>query len=137
MSQVYNIIYHFRLSLLQLPSDPTYDEVNKKPQPLSLQYDEISPPISPYSADNDQPPPIPLFHGGDEPPVPPYNEPVTAQYSEVKREHVTPHILPHNSTASGGHYSVLKRDDIPLVSLHNVVAGGDYSVIKREEREVS
>ena len=89
--------------------------------------------MPPYSADNEQPPPIPLFHGGDEPPVAPYNGPVTAHYSEAKRELMAPHVLPYNSTAAGGDYSVLKRDDIPHVSLHNVTAGGDYSVIKRDD----
>ena len=73
---------------------------------------------------------------------------MTAQYSEVKREDMAPHLLPHISTAVEGDYSALKRDDIPHVPLHNVTAGGDYSVIKRndgddysvlkrEEREVS
>ena len=89
--------------------------------------------MPPYLADNEQPPPIPVFHGGDEPPVPSYNGPVTAHYSEAKRELMAPHVLPHNSTAAGGDYSVLKRDDIPHVSLHNVTAGGDYSVIKRDD----
>ena len=77
-----------------------------------------------------------------------------AQYFEVERED----MLPHVSTAGGG-YSVLKRDDVPHVSLHNLTTGGnyfiikrddvpntlhystatgdDYSVLKREEREVS
>ena len=107
----------------------------------------------PYSADNDQPPPIPLFCGGDEPHVSPYHGPLTAQYSEVKRD-VTLHVIPRTSTTSGGDYSVLKRDNIPHESLLNVTAGGDYSfisrddvpygtaagdysVLKREEREVS
>ena len=57
--------------------------------------------------------------------------PLTPQFSEVKREHVAPHILPHNSTAAEGDYSILKRDDIPHLPLHNVTVGGDYSVIKR------
>ena len=88
----------------QLSSDPTYDEVNKKTP--SLQCDEIPPPIPPYSADNDQPLLIPLFHGEDEPPVPLYIGPVTTEYSEVKREHMVPHV-----TASGGNCSVLKREE--------------------------
>ena len=76
---------------------------------------------------------------------------MTTQCSEVKKKHV----LPHNSTAAEGDYSLLKRDDIRHVPLHNVTAGGeysvisrddipygkaaggDYSVLKREEREVS
>ena len=58
---------------------------------------------------------------------------MTTYYSEVKKKHVTPHLLPHNSTASEGDYSVLKRDDISHVPLHNVTAGGDYSVIKRDD----
>ena len=58
---------------------------------------------------------------------------MTAQYSEVKREHVTPHVLPHHSTTTGGDYSVLKRPDIPHVTLHNVTAGGDYYVMKRND----
>ena len=68
---------------------------------------------------------------------------MTPQCSEVKKKHLTP-----NSTAAEGDYSLLKRDDISHVPLHNVTAGGDYSVIKRddgddysvlkrEEREVS
>ena len=74
-----------------------------------------------------------MFHGGDEPPVPPYNnEPVTAQYFEVKREHMVPHI-----TTAGADYSVLKRDNVSRVPFHDTSAGGDYSVLKREEREVS
>ena len=64
--------------------------MNKKPKPLSLQHDEVPPPIPPYLGDNDQPPPIPLFHSGDEPPVPPYNGSLTTYYSEVKKKHVTP-----------------------------------------------
>ena len=87
--------------------------------------------MPPYSTDIDQPPPIPLFHGGDEPPLPPYNEPVTAQYSEVKRKDLACHVLPYNSTTAGGDYSVLKRDDISHIPLYNVTAGEDYSVIKR------
>ena len=80
---------------------------------------------------------------------------MTAQYSEIKRNDMAPHVLLHTSTVYQGDYSVLKRDDIPNVPLHNVTAGGDYSVIsrdvtprdaaaggeysvlKREEREVS
>ena len=58
---------------------------------------------------------------------------MTTQYSEVKKKHVTPHVLPHNSTAAEGDYSVLKRDDISNVPLHNVTAGGDYTVIKRDD----
>ena len=58
---------------------------------------------------------------------------MTTQYSEVKKKHVTPYVLPHNSTAAEGDYSVLKRDDIPHVPLHNVTAGRDYSVIKRND----
>ena len=46
---------------------------------------------------------------------------------------MAPRILPHTSTAAGGDYSVLKRDDISHVPLHNVTAGGDYSVIKRDD----
>ena len=72
----------------------------------------------------------------------------THYYSKVKKKYVAPHVIPHNSTAVKGDYSVLKRDDIPHVPLHNVTAEGDYSVIKRddgddysvlkrEEREVS
>ena len=117
------------MSLYQL-SDPTYAEVHKKPQ--LLQYNEVPPPVPSYLADYDLSPSIPLFHGGDEPPVPPYNGPVTKQYSEVKREDVALHVLPHINTPAGD-YSVLKRD----VPLYNVTAGGDYSVLKREEREVS
>ena len=113
-------------------SDPTYAEVHKKPQ--LLQYNEIpSPLLSPYLADNVQPS---LFHGVNEPPACPYIGPVTAQYSEVKREHMVLHIIPH-STNAGEDYSLLKRDNIPHVSLHNIKAGEDYSVLKREEREVS
>ena len=79
-----------------------------------------------------------MFHGGDEPLVPPYNNvPVTAQYFEVKRKDMAHHVMLHNNTAAGGDYSVLKRDGIPHVPLHNVTARGDYSVLKREEREVS
>ena len=52
-----------------------------------------------------------------------------AQYSEVKRESMPP----HTGTPAGGDYSVLKRDDIPNVPLHNVTAGGDYSVISRDD----
>ena len=89
--------------------------------------------MPPYSADNDKPPPVPLLYGEDEPLVPPYNnEHVTAQYFEVKREHMPPHV-----TAARGDHSVLKRDDISHVSFHNTAAGGEYSVLKREEREVS
>ena len=58
---------------------------------------------------------------------------MTTQYSEVKKKHTTPHVLPHTSTASEGDYSVLKRDDIPHVPLHNVTLGGDYFVIKRDD----
>ena len=58
---------------------------------------------------------------------------MTTQYSEVKKKLVTPHVLPHNSTAAEGDYSVLNRDDISHVPLHNVTAGGDYSVIKRND----
>ena len=58
---------------------------------------------------------------------------MTTHYSEVKKKHVAPHVLPHNSTAVEGDYSVLKRDDISHVPLHNVTAGGDYSVIKRND----
>ena len=54
-------------------------------------------------------------------------------YSEVKKKHVTPHLLPHTNTAAEGDYSVLKKDDIPHVPLHNVTAGGDYSIIKRDD----
>ena len=78
---------------------------------------------------------------------------MTAQYFEVKQEHTVPHV-----TAAGGDYSVLKRDNIPHVPLHNLTAGdysalkrddvphsppysiapgGNYFVLKREEREVS
>ena len=94
------------------------------------------------SPDNDQPPLIPLFHGGDEPPVSQYKGPVTARYSEVKREDMAPHLLvplvalhalPHTSTAAKGDYSVLRRDDISNVPLHNLTARGDYSVIKRDD----
>ena len=102
-------------------------------QPLSLQHDEVPPPIPPYIVDNDQPPPIPLFYSGDEPPIPPNNGSLTTNYSEVKEKHVTPHLLPHNSTAAEGDYSVLNRDDIPHVPLHNVTAGGDYPVMKRDD----
>ena len=56
--------------------------------------------MPPYSANNDQPPPVPPYK----------NEPVTAQYSEVKRENMTPHVMLHRTTA-GGDYSVLKRED--------------------------
>ena len=84
--------------------------------------------MPPYSADNDKPPPVPLLYGEDEPPY--NNEHVTAQYFEVKREHMPPHV-----TAARGDYSVLKRDDIS--HFHNTAAGGEYSVLKREEREVS
>ena len=58
---------------------------------------------------------------------------MTTHYSEVKKKHVTPHVLPHNSTTVEGDYSVLKRDDISNVPLHNVTAGGDYTVIKRDD----
>ena len=58
---------------------------------------------------------------------------MTTHYSEVKKKHVAPHVLPHNSTAAKGDYSVLNRDDIPHVPLHNVTAGGDYSVISRDD----
>ena len=97
-----------------------------------MQYDEVPPPIPPYLVDNDQPPPIPLFYGGDEPPILSYNEPVTAQYFEVKQEHTVPHV-----TVAREDYSVLKRDNVSHVPFHNISAGGDYSVLKREEREVS
>ena len=53
---------------------------------------------------------------------------MTAQYFEVKQEHTVPQL-----TVAGGDYSVLKRDDISHVPLHNVTAGGDYSVIKRDD----
>ena len=122
------------LILLQISSNPVYAQVNKKPQPLSLQHDKVPPPTS---VDSDQPPPIPLFNGGNEPTVPSYNESMTTQYSEVKKKHVAPHILHHNSTASEGDYSLLKTGYIPHVPVHNVTAGGDYSVLKREKREVS
>ena len=48
---------------------------------------------------------------------------------------MAPHLLPHTSTAAaaGEDYSVLKRNDIPKIPLHNVTAGGDYSVIKRDD----
>ena len=46
---------------------------------------------------------------------------------------MAPHVLPHNNTISEGEYSVLKRDDIPNVPLHDVTAGGDYSVISRDD----
>ena len=80
---------------------------------------------------------------------------MTTHYSEAKKKHVTSHVLPHTSTAAEGDYSVLKREDVPHVPLHNVTAGeeysvisrddisygkaagGDYSVLKREEGEVS
>ena len=58
---------------------------------------------------------------------------MTTHYSEVKKKLVTPHVLPHNSTAAEGDYSVLKREDIPHVPLHNVTAGGEYSVINRDD----
>ena len=58
---------------------------------------------------------------------------MTTQYSEVKKKHVTPHVLPHNSTEAEGDYSVLKRDDIPHVPLYNVTAGGEYSVISTDD----
>ena len=58
---------------------------------------------------------------------------MTTHYSEVKKKHVTPHVLPHNSTTAEGDYSILKRDDIPHVLLHNVTSGGDYSVISRDD----
>ena len=119
----------FWLSLFQL-SDPTYVEIYKKPQ--LLKYDEVPPPVPPYSVDNDQALPMPLFHGEDEPPVPPYNGQVTNQCSKVKREHMALHVLPH-STVAWGDYSLLKRDDISHVPLHNVTVGGDYSVIKRDD----
>ena len=57
---------------------------------------------------------------------------MTTQYSEVKKKHMAPHLLPHNFTAADGDYSVLKRDDIPHVPQHNVTTGGDYFVIKRD-----
>ena len=46
---------------------------------------------------------------------------------------MAPHVLPHNSTAAEDDYSLLKRDDIPHVPLHNVTAGGDYSVKNRDD----
>ena len=49
------------------------------------------------------------------------------------KKHATPNVQPHTSTAAGGDYSVLKRDDISHVPLHNVIAEGDYSVIKRDD----
>ena len=58
---------------------------------------------------------------------------MTTHYSEVKKKHVTHHVLPHNSTTFEGDYSILKRDDVSHVPLHNVTAGGDYSVIKRDD----
>ena len=58
---------------------------------------------------------------------------MTPQYSEVKRESLTPHVLLHNGTAGGGDYSALKRDDISHSPLHNMTAGGDYSIIKRDD----
>ena len=79
---------------------------------------------------------------------------MTALYSEIKRNDVSPHVLPHNSTTTEGNYSVLSRDDTSHVPLYIVTSGGDcaairrddvrngmaageYSVLKREEREVS
>ena len=67
---------------------------------------------------------------------------------------MSPHVIPHNSTTTGGNYSVLNKDDTSHVPLYNVTSGGDYaairrddvcngmaagdySVLKREEREVS
>ena len=79
-----------------------------------------------------------MFHGGDQPFVPPYNnEPVTAQYFEVKREYMAHHVMLHNNTVVGGDYSVLNRDGVSHVPLQNVTTGGDYSVLKRKEREVT
>ena len=46
---------------------------------------------------------------------------------------MTPIVQPHTSTAAEGDYSVLKRDDIPHVPVHNVTVGEDYSVIKRDD----
>ena len=46
---------------------------------------------------------------------------------------MTPYVLSHTSTAAGGDHSVLKRDDISHVPLHNVTAGGDDSVLKRDD----
>ena len=63
--------------LFQSSSDSTYAEVCQKC--ISLQYDELPPPVPPYSPDNDQSLPIPLCHGGDEPPVAPNNGPMTTQ----------------------------------------------------------
>ena len=88
--------------------------------------------MPPYSTDNDQPPTIPLLHGGDEPPISPYIGPVTTEYSELKREHMTTNV-----TAAGGNYSVLNRDDVSCATFHNTAGEGNYSVLKRGEREVN
>ena len=103
------------LFLFQLSPDPTYAEV-KKPQSLSLQYDEVPPPVPPYSADNDQPPPIPLFHFEDEPSLS-LSEPVIAQYSVIMREHIAPHVPPCSTVAEGDDstQSVSKREEIKVI----------------------
>ena len=44
---------------------------------------------------------------------------------------MAPHVLPHSKAA--GDYSLLKREGIPHVPLHNVISGGDYSVMKRDD----
>ena len=61
---------------------------------------------------------------------------MTAQYSEVRKKDMTPHVLPH-CTAAEGNYFVLKRDDVSHTPPRSTTGGGDYSVLKREEREVS
>ena len=68
-----------------------------------MQYDEVSPPVFPFSADDDQPPPIPLFHFEDEPSLSP-GEPVIAQYSVIMREHMRLHV-PHCNTVAEGNDS--------------------------------
>ena len=80
---------------------------NSSSQCCNIQHDDVPPPVSPYSSNNDQSFQIPLFHVGDEPAILTYNGSVTAQYSEVKREHMTPCVPPHTSTTAEGDYSIL------------------------------
>ena len=108
----------FSFLLFQLSPDPTYAEI-KKPQPLSLQHDEVPPSaaVHPYSTNYDQPPSIPLFRIEDEPSISP-NRPVIAQYSVIMREHMTPdHVLPRNTVIrrNDSTQSVLKREEIKVI----------------------
>ena len=113
----YISIYIFFL-LFQLSSDPTYSEI-KKPQHSSLQYDEVPLPaaVHPHSTDDDQPPPIPLFCIEDEPFVSP-NGPVIAQYSVIRREHMTSNHVPPCSAVVEGYdptQSMSKREETKVI----------------------